>query len=282
MLRELVANNIFVFSSEYYAQVTASAVITSVGAIVFDTLPFPLESRQVAQFVEQRQDLPVKYVINSHYHADHTYGTCFFSRALVVSHRLCRDILDGPGRDGLENVKRTSRELSSIDLILPDIVFDEGEMEILLGGTRLRLWHTPGHSPDSIVCLVENEGILLAADTMTPVPFFADGSWQDFIGTLEALRDQPIESIVQGHGEVILRGEVPERIESDLAYLYSLREKVEALVDRNLGPESIDSIDIEDCGKSRIALNGLVQQLHRTNAEALYWGIRREREGEPG
>ncbi|MBN1121360.1 MAG: MBL fold metallo-hydrolase [Anaerolineae bacterium] len=282
MLRELVANNIFVFSSEYYAQVTASAVITSAGAVVFDTLPFPLESRQVAQFVEERQAVPVKYVINSHYHADHTYGTCFFPKALVVGHRLCREHLDGPGRDGLENVKRSSRELSSIDLILPDIVFDEGEISILLGGVSLRLWHTPGHSPDSIVCLVENEGILLAADTMMPVPFFADGSWQDFINSLEALRDVPIESIVQGHGEVILRGEVPVRIDNDLAYLYALREKVEALVDRNLGPESVDTIDIEDCGKSRIALNGLVQQLHRTNAEVLYWEVRREREGEPG
>ena len=48
MLRELVSNNIFVFSSELYAQVTAGAIVTSEGAIVIDTMPFPIESRQIA------------------------------------------------------------------------------------------------------------------------------------------------------------------------------------------------------------------------------------------
>ncbi len=40
----------------------------------------------------------------------------------------------------------------------------------------------------------------------------------------------------------------------------------------------LDSIDIEACGKSPIALNGVVQQLHRTNAQALYWTLLAEGE----
>ncbi len=282
MLRELVSNNLFVFTSELYAQVTAGAILTPAGAIVIDTLPFPVETRQMIQFIEDRHGLPVCYVVNTHYHADHTFGTCLFDNALVASHRLCRDLLDSRGREGLENARRNSRDMSSLQLRLPDIVFDEGIVNLHLGGVTLQMWHTPGHSPDSIVCMVKEERILFAADTMMPIPFFSDGSWDDYVTTLEALAKEPFETIIQGHGEVILRGEVQDRIKEDLHYLRNIRSRVEKVLKRNQGPEALQHIDIEDCGKSRIALNGLVQQLHRSNLETLYWSLRHEREAAEG
>ncbi|HEC22813.1 MAG TPA: MBL fold metallo-hydrolase [Chloroflexi bacterium] len=282
MLRERVASNIFVFTSELYAQVTAGAVITSAGAIVIDTLAFPSETRQIVQFIEERHGVPIRYVVNTHYHADHTYGTCLFRGARVVGHRLCYDLLNTRGREALEASRRTSREMADIYLRLPDIVFDKGTMNLHLGGTTLKMWHTPGHSPDGIVCLVEEERILFASDTLMPIPFFADGSWEDFVATLESLLDESFEGVVQGHGEVILRGEVRSRIEDDLHYLYTLRARVEELVVKGKGPEALASIGIEECGKSRIPLNGLPVQLHQANAEALYWALKRERYPETG
>lgn len=280
MLRELVATNVFVFTSELYAQVTAGAILTPEGAIVIDTLPFPVETREIVQFVEGRHGLPVKYVVNTHYHADHTYGTSLFKNAQVVAHRLTRDLLDGPGREGLAAAQRTTRELAGLEIRLPEIVFDEGVMNLHLGGVTLQMWHMPGHSPDSIVCKIKGEDILFAADTMMAVPFFADGSWEATVNSLESLREERFESIVQGHGEVILRGEVEARIEEDLRYLQTLRERVEQIVHARKGPDALGSIDIEECGKSRIALNGVVQQLHASNVEVLYRQLVAERDGE--
>jgi glyoxylase-like metal-dependent hydrolase (beta-lactamase superfamily II) len=258
MLRERVANNVFVFTSELYAQVTAGAVITQAGAIVIDTLPFPVETRQIAQFIEERHGVPVRYVINTHYHADHTYGACLFKQARVVGHRQCRGLLDTRGREGLKHAQKGSREMSNVQVRLPDIVFDTGAMSIHLGGASVRIWPAPGHSPDSLVCLVEEERILFAADTLMPIPFFADGSWDDFVATLESLLPESFENVVQGHGEVILRGEVQTKIEEDLHYLRTLRSCVEAVIEKSEGPEALRGIDIESCGKSRIPLNGLV------------------------
>ncbi len=279
MLRERVANNVYIFTSELYAQVTAGAIITSAGAIVIDTLPFPVETRQIVQFIEERNGVPVRYVVNTHYHADHTYGTCLFKHAQVVSHRLCRDLLDTRGRAGLERAQRGSRELASVEVRLPNMVFDSGTMSLHLGGATLRIWPAPGHSPDSVVCLMEEERILFAADTLMPLPFFADGSWEDYVSTLETLLPETYENAVQGHGEVILRGEVQSKIEEDLHYLHALRGHVEMAIKKNEGPEAIASIDIESCGKSRIPLNGLVEQLHRTNAETLYRELVQQRGG---
>jgi cyclase len=270
MLRERVANNIFVFTSELYAQVTAGAIITSAGAIVIDTLAYPSESRQIVHFIEERHGVPIRFLINTHYHADHTYGAALFKNAKVIAHRQCRELLDTKGREGLELAKRSSRDLAGIQLRLPDIVFDSGMMSLHLGGVTVQLWHAPGHSMDSIVCLIADERILFAADTLMPVPFFADGDWQSYVTTLEALLPESFENVVQGHGEVILRGEVQDKIKEDLKYLYALHEHVDGVIAAGKGPDALAGIDIEACGKSRIPLNGLVQQLHRSNVEILY------------
>ena len=54
MQRERVADDIYVFTSERYAQVTASVLLTSDGAVLIDTLAFPDESRAIKAFVEGR------------------------------------------------------------------------------------------------------------------------------------------------------------------------------------------------------------------------------------
>jgi cyclase len=274
MLRERVASNIYVFTSELYAQVTAGVIVTPAGAIMIDTLAFPSETKQIIQFVEERHGVPIRYVINTHYHADHTYGTCLLEQARVASHVLCRELLDTRGRQAMELSRRNSREMAAIWLRLPEIVFAQGFFNLHLGGITLRMWHAPGHSPDMIVCLVEEEDILFAADSMMPLPFFSDGSIDDFISTLQSLRSQSFNNVVQGHGEVILRGEVQAKIDEDLHYLHTLQARVGEIVERGDEPAALNAIGIEQCGKSRIPLNGLVQQLHQTNAETLYWTLR--------
>jgi cyclase len=270
MQRERVADDIYVFTSELYAQVTAGAVITPEGAILIDTLVFPEEARTIKNFLENRLDCPVRYVINTHYHADHTYGTCFFEGAQVVAHARCYDLLDTRGREGLQQAQHSSPELRDIHLVLPHMVFEAGSLCVHLGNKTVELRHSPGHSPDSVVCLVQEDRVLFAADTLMPVPYFVDGDYDDFINSLNALKDGGFENVVQGHGEVVLRGEVEERIQNDLEYLALIRRHVEEIVDRQEPVEALDEIDIESCGKSRIPLNGLVQDLHQANLRMLY------------
>jgi glyoxylase-like metal-dependent hydrolase (beta-lactamase superfamily II) len=270
MQRERVADDIYVFTSDLYAEVTASVVLTSAGAVLVDTLAFPEETRRIQRFVEERLGQKIVYVINTHFHADHTIGTCFFRQAHVVSHGLCRKLLDERGRDSLREAQAVSEHLDGVELVLPDIVFAGHSMTLSLGSKTLQLWHTPGHSPDSIVCYVEEDRVLLAADTLMPLPFFADGSYDDLVRSLRSLRSQPFETIVQGHGEVILRGEIEEKIAADLDYLEKLAERV----DRALADGSpLDRINVESCGKSRTLLSGNVQQLHRQNV----WSLARQR-----
>ena len=267
MQRERITDKILVFRSGQYAQVTAGLILTSAGAVLIDTLLYPDESLRIRRYVESGLRSSVRYVINTHFHADHTTGTCFFPEAQVVSHRLCAEILATRGREGLERLKATSPEFEPVELVIPNITF-EGQMSFELGEFRFTLRSSPGHSPDSIVCLVHGEDILFAADTVMPIPYFVDGSFDDLERSLGLLLDQEYENIVQGHGDIILRGEAPGKIASDLEYLRRLSEAVGNALEN--GQQNIeDSISLEACGKSQVLLNGIVQQLHQHNIRAL-------------
>lgn len=268
--RERITENIYVFMSSQYVQVTAGVVVTSAGAVLIDTLLYPDETLYIRRFVEERLKTQVRYIINTHHHADHTTGTCFFPGVPVVAHVLCRELLDTRGRDSLERIRGSYSEMASVDLVLPDVVFDE-RLTLRVGDKTLQLWHTPGHSLDSIVCLIEEDQVLFAADTVMPLPYFVDGSYTAFLESLRGLRGKGFETIVQGHGEVILRGEVESKLKNDIQYLEKLDNAVQkALANSPDRVESaLEAIKIEACGKSHVLLNGAVRQLHQHNVITL-------------
>jgi len=270
MQRERISDDIFVFTSGLYAQVTAGAVLTSDGIVIIDTLPFPSESRQMAEFISKRSYNDVRYVILTHYHADHTYGAYLFRDAEIVSHALCRDWIVEHGQAGLEAARAQTLDLAEVQLRTPDIVFEGSEMTLRVGNKTLQLLHSPGHTMDSIVVHVKEDRILFAADTVMPVPYIVDGDPKAFVESLRMIHSLSLENVVEGHGEVILRGEINETLDSNVRYLEVIQSKVAKAIAAHKPRESMREISIESCGKSRIPLNGLVQQLHMANLVSLY------------
>ncbi len=268
MHRERISDDVYVFTSGMYAQVTACAIITSDGAVVIDTLPFPGETRQVIEYVERRA--PIKYVIYTHYHADHTYGGYLFRTAQFIAHELCRELLITRGDAGLKLARVQNPSLADVQLRLPDIVFT-GEMSLRLGGKTFVLTHSPGHTPDGITIYIREDKILFAADTVMPVPYIVDGDAPTMLKSLQTLKGMALENVVQGHGEIVLRGEINETINSSINYLNKMQSAVvNALTANQSRDDMLREYDIESCGKTRIALNGLVQQLHAANLIATY------------
>jgi glyoxylase-like metal-dependent hydrolase (beta-lactamase superfamily II) len=272
MQRERVTEDVYIFISDLYVQVTAGIVITSEGVVLLDTLLYPEETLQLRQFIDNRIKMPVRYVINTHHHADHTMGTCFFPEAQIISHRLCRQFLDTRGRQSLQRFKENAHDMDNIQIVLPQIVFDD-HLVMQIGNKTFHMEHTPGHSEDSVIVWVEQDNVLFAADTVMSLPYFVDGDYDQFVNSLNRLQGRTYENIVQGHGEVILRGEVDHKLKSDLDYLFRLRSAVDKALAASQDPvrikKALSSIRISACGKSSILLNGAVEHLHQQNVFAL-------------
>ncbi len=281
MLRERISENVYWFQSEIYAQVTAGAVIGPQWAVVIDTLALPEETLAMRDFIEHELEVPVRYVINTHYHADHAWGNCFFPGATVVAHTLCRELLHQRGTPSLENIRKQNAAFRQVKLVLPQLTFDDGELTLRVGKKNLILMPAPGHSLDGIAVLVEEDRVLFAGDAFLPLPYVVDGDLDMLADSIKKIGRLGLENIIQGHGEIILRGEIDAAVRDNLNYLSTIRKVARTAVRRRSPQEYLDEMGVEACGKSRVHLGGLAEELHRRNLRFLYRQAQQERLGEP-
>lgn len=270
MHRERVSDNVYWFQSEIYAQATAGVVTGPKWAVLIDTLTLPEETLAIRSFIEENLNIPVRYIINTHYHADHTWGNCFFPGATVIAHKKCRNEMLSQGISSLEAAKQQNQIFKQLKIVLPHITISQGTISIKVGKKNLLIFPTPGHSADGVSILVEEDRVLFAGDTFLPIPYIVDGDYDDQVATLKNIGKMGLENIIQGHGDIILRGEVEKMMKENLSYLSAIR-KVVRLASRRKDPvDYLENNDVESCGKSRVILGGLAQELHARNLFGLY------------
>jgi glyoxylase-like metal-dependent hydrolase (beta-lactamase superfamily II) len=193
----------------------------SKSALLFDTGLGVANIRKVAEEITARSLL----VVNSHYHFDHTGGNRLFSEFAI--HRLGAELVQqpsppelaegymmytqrmlkawGPYREAddlyfhLLTAERMIRPLPegfdpagyTVVPTVPSRLLEEGDV-LDLGGRRLQVLHTPGHSPDCICLLDEANGLLFGGDTINTGPIYAqldDSNLQDFARSTARLAD---------------------------------------------------------------------------------------------
>ena len=269
MHRERVSENVFWFQSEVYAQVTAGVIVGPQWAVVIDTLALPEETMAMREFIEHELGVQVRYVINTHYHADHCWGNCFFPGAVVVGHSKCREYLIEQGVPSLEASQEQNQSLRQVKIVPPHETFTSGEMTLRVGKKNLILFPSFGHSNDGISILVEEDRVLFAGDAFMPLPYIVDGDVDDMIASVKRIGRMELENIIQGHGDIILRGEIDAAIKENSNYLNNIKKAVKSVSKRKNAEELIEEISIEECGKSRVYLGGLAETLHRRNLRAL-------------
>jgi cyclase len=272
--RDRVSDGVYVFTSGLYAEVTATVVFTDEGAILVDTLPFPQETKVIRDFISQRRTR-VLYVINTHSHADHIYGTYLFPEAIVIAHYRCRQLMERHAETSLAEAKKQTPQLAEVVIRYPELLFNEG-MTLRIGGKTIELAYSPGHSRDVITVHVLEDRLMIASDTVMPVPYIVGGDLDDMILSLTAIKQKNLENLVQGHGSILLRGEIEETLDANILYLRCVDRLVRERIARGVPRSGILDISIEQCGLSRIPMGGLVQKLHHANLLTLFDAYRSE------
>ncbi len=287
MQRERISDNVYWFQSELYAQVTAGVIVGPQWVIVVDTLAMPEETMAMRSFIDNDLKLPVRYLIDTHSHADHAWGNCIFPEATIIAHTKCAQYLAERGVPALEATKRENPAFENYHIVLPHLTFDDGELTLKIGKKNVFVMLTPGHTDDGISVFVEEDRILFAGDAFMPIPTLTEGNYVQTLATYEKINALGLENIIQGHGDIILRGEINEAMSENITYLQKLKEVGEkARVKRKPG-DYLSTVRIEECGKSRVYLGGLAEMLHKRNLIWIYkqviaqYGLPSEDEYEP-
>lgn len=189
----------------------AGFVVTTSGVVVFDTLGTPALGFALIQAIRRVTDKPIKYVIVSHYHADHIYGLQAFkdhTGAVIIAQRKAYVYINGEAA-ALRLAQRRKALAPWVNentrVVEPDITFSD-RLTVKLGGTRFRLIYAgPAHSPSDIMMMVEPTGVLFAGDIVQnhriPAldgPAVDTANWLKGLATVRKLKPR---FIIPGHGE---------------------------------------------------------------------------------
>lgn len=187
----------------------AGFVITDDGVVVVDALGTPSLGQALLEAIRAVTARPVRRVIVTHYHADHFYGLEPFRRAgaEIWAHRGALEYLAG----GEAERRREQRAQVLAPWVKPDTEFVradrwlDGDEAFTLGGVRFEVQHFgPAHSPEDLVVVVPQEGVVFSGDILFKgrIPFVGSAdskAWLARIGRLIALEPR---LMVTGHGEV--------------------------------------------------------------------------------
>lgn len=274
MIKDRVSDNVYAFISGLYYDVTAGFIATPEGAVVIDTLPFPSETLELKREVLKECPEGIKFLIFTHYHADHTLGSYLLESAEIIAHRRTRTLLIREGAKKLAEAKSLHPELENASIILPTITFT-GAMTIKVGEFNLHLFELFGHSRDSIAVYIQEEKILFAGDLLMPIPLITDGDVDLAIASLETLKRLSLDYVVQGHGGVLLKGEIMDVLEDNIRYLQNLKAKVAEAISKKRPLEKLLRVKLEEFGKSPFAMGAIGEPIHKSNIMAVYEALKK-------
>lgn len=185
----------------------AGFVVTDEGVVVIDALGSPALAEELLAQIRRITTQPVRWVILTHYHADHIYGLQAFKAAgaTVIAQRAAGEYLNSD--TAAQRLKASRDELfpwidESTRLVPADRWID-GPTTLTLGGMEFRLQPVgPSHTPEDLVIHVPALRTLFAGDLVFRgrVPFVGQADSGHWITALDTLLGYEIELVVPGHG----------------------------------------------------------------------------------
>jgi cyclase len=197
-------------------------IIGSDGLLAIDTCFTERRARAFRDAISSVSGLPVRALVNTHHHADHTHGNFVFRReAMIIGHELCR-------REILETGEGTKALFPGVDwgdlqIEPPSVVF-QNWMALYVDDLRVELIYVgPAHTSNDVIVWLPERRALFAGDILFNggTPFALMGSVAGWLEALDQLRSLRAERIVPGHGD-ICGPEVSEDVGEYLLFLQEL------------------------------------------------------------
>ena len=220
----------------------AGFVVTPEGVVVFDVLGTPALGQRLAELIARTTPQPVRRIVISHYHADHFYGLQAFVGAgaggpQVWADALVRDYLagDAPAARLAERRQSLAAWVNGRTRIVAPHTYLDADTVFKLGGLTFRVLRVgPAHTPEDLMLLVEEDGVLFVGDLMFAgrIPFVGDADVSAWIRAIDRVLVFKPRIVIGGHGPASTNADVDLRATRD--YLTYLRAQMAAAFEAGL------------------------------------------------
>jgi cyclase len=279
---EKVAEGIYYTTASGTMNVGANSpiIVTDDEALVVDSQITPAAARALVADLKAVTSKPVRYVIDSHYHYDHSFGNQVFPTDVqVIGHdntrrRMLTNVMeqytflnsvrpvparvetmkqriaqesDPQQKAALEQQVANSlaylEQVKEVKVTPPNLTFDR-TMTLYRGGREIHLEYLGrGHTDTDVVLFLPRERIVCTGDLMeSVVSYMGDSFPEDWIATLERLKQLDFDTVMPGHG-VVFKGKT--KITAFQSYLRDVITQVAALRKQGLpADDAAQKVDV--------------------------------------
>jgi glyoxylase-like metal-dependent hydrolase (beta-lactamase superfamily II) len=205
-----LGDGLFAYTLRGAMNVNAGIVIGDDAAAVVDTGTVEADAREILEVVLGLTDRPLRYVINTHHHGDHTFGNWWLLPAIIIGHERCRVRLVGEAGAShremfVQLVPMLRESIEAVTVEPPSVTFDES-LQLHLGGCSLRLDYLGRAHTDNDIAISAGEVVFagdLIEESAPPVAFEAFTS--EWGPTLRRLAGLEATTYLPGHGRAVDR-----------------------------------------------------------------------------
>ncbi len=243
----------------------AMVIVNDDDVVVVDSHVSADSGRSLVAAVRTVSDLPIHYLINTHYHFDHAHGNQVFDHdhTEIIGHEYTRERLLGPvltestyqtigspeatgaqlaalegaiaaapeaEKAALEAqaamVRRHIGALGEVEPTPPNVTLKE-KMTLFRGDREIQLLHLGrGHTGGDVVVYLPKERLVFTGDLFyAGAPYLGDGFADEFPATLDKLKLLEVDLIVPGHGPLVRD---KNQIETTQTYLRTYWDQVQS------------------------------------------------------
>jgi glyoxylase-like metal-dependent hydrolase (beta-lactamase superfamily II) len=231
------------------------------GVLIIDTRSNHAEGDEIRSDLVTLTRLPVRWVINTHWHWDHVFGNSRFEGAEIWGHHRTREVLltrpDEMREGAVEWVGEESRsQIDDVVIVPPTSVFSE-RVSIDIGRPIDLSYHGLGHTDGDIRIVVPGAGVAFLGDLIEEggPPSFGDSFPVLWPLTLRLAMDDAPGLLVPGHGDVVDR----VFVDAQLQELTAVAELGAACVAGDLSVEAASTLGPYSAEVMRSALMRAVE-----------------------
>jgi len=213
-------------------------LLTKDGVILIDD-KFLRDSDEILNKVKSVTNLPIRYILNTHHHGDHTGGNeRFLAQAEIIAHQNARANIVAQNQPGAQR-----------------ITFSD-ETTIFLGGKEVRMKHFGrGHTNGDAIVYFPALKTIHAGDLFTRGAPFIDykggASTIEWTKTLQGALAWDFDTAIPGHGAVGTRADFEQHIQK----MATMRDRMSDLVKKGVSRDQAgDQLKIDDLGWTMSAL----------------------------